>query len=139
MHFPDQNLQVDHPHAVSIVVIATPMVSLPVSVHRSVLIALDVFTFRYIVDAVVVRVVRDFVPIEYLACKEKFHAEVFNFVFRSVIFIILFKPKCRLVIKFGIFMILKVKKMSINTDIARHDSELPRFRTFSESKRGQGK
>ena len=136
MHFPDQNLQVDHPHAVSIVVIATPMVSLPVSVHRSVLIALDVFTFRYIVDAVVVRVVRDFVPIEYLACKEKFHAEVFNFVFRSVIFIILFKPKCRLVIKFGIFMILKFKGMRINTNVALHASALPHLRAFSEANMG---
>ena len=64
-------------------VIATPMVSLPVSVHRDVLITLDVFPFQWVVDVVVVvRVVHDFAPIQCLACKAKFHAEVFNFVFR---------------------------------------------------------
>ena len=69
--------------ALKLNMIATPMVSLPVSVLRDVLTTLDVFPFQWIVDVVVVvQVVHDFVPIECLACKAKFHAEFFNFVFR---------------------------------------------------------
>ena len=56
----------DHPHALAVVVIATPIVSIPVSLISSVLISLDIFPFRWIVDVVVVvvvRVVHDFLPI----------------------------------------------------------------------------
>ena len=64
--------------------IATPMVSLTVLVHRDVLITLDVFKFQWIVYVVVfvVRFVYDFIPIECFAYKAMFHAEFFNFVFR---------------------------------------------------------
>ena len=75
--------EVDHTHALSVVLVATPMVSIPVLVHRAVLIALDAFPLRWVVDVViVVQVAHDVVPIEFLACKTKFHTEVFNFVFR---------------------------------------------------------
>ena len=48
----------DHPYALVVVVIATPMVSLHVSLHRDVLGTLDLFTFQWIVDeAIVVGVV----------------------------------------------------------------------------------
>ena len=50
-----------HPHALSVVVIVTPMVSLPVSFLADVLTDLGVFTFQWIVDVVlVVGVVHDF-------------------------------------------------------------------------------
>ena len=58
----------DQPHALVVVVIVTPMVCLPIFLLSAVLIALDVLTFQWIVDIVVViRVFHDFVPIEYLA------------------------------------------------------------------------
>ena len=41
--------------------------------------------------------------------------------------------------KFGIFVILKVNRTSVNTDVDCHDSVLPSFHAFLEAKRGQGK
>ena len=127
----------DRLHSLSIVVIATTMASLPVLMHRAVLISLDLFPFQWIVEVIVsVQVVYDFVVIKGLARKAKFNAEAFNFVFRQVVFIVFFKPECSLVIKFGVLVILKVNRTNINTDIACHDSVLPCLRVFSEAKRG---
>ena len=39
----------NRPHALSVVVIESPMVNLPVLMHRAVLIALEIFLFRWIV------------------------------------------------------------------------------------------
>ena len=42
-------------------------------------------------------------------------------------------------IKFGIFVILKVKSTSMNTDVVSHDSELSCFHVSLEVYRVQGK
>ena len=48
----------------TVVIIATPMASITVSLLRDVMIVIDVFPFRWIVDiVVVVRVVYEFFPI----------------------------------------------------------------------------
>ena len=96
--------------------------------------------FQWTVNLVVfVLVLPEFVPIEWLAYKAKFHAEVFFFFFILVVFIIPFNPKCCHVIKFGIFVIMRVKSTIINTGVTRHDSALPCFRAFLGENRGQGK
>ena len=75
--------EVDHTHALSVVGIMTPVVSIPVLLHRAVLIALDAFSLRWVVDVlIVVRVAHDVAQIEFLACKIKLYVEFFNFVFR---------------------------------------------------------
>ena len=44
----------DNPHTVSTILVEAPMVSLPISFHRAVLISFEKFPFRLIVDVFVV-------------------------------------------------------------------------------------
>ena len=88
---------------------------------------------------IVVWVNHNFVSVQRLSRKANFHVKVINFIFRSVVFIILFKAKCHLVTNFVIFVIPKANRTSINTDVARYESVLPRSLAFLEAKRGQGK
>ena len=59
----------DHPHALAIVIIATPMEIIPIKLLGDIRISLKIFKFRWIVDVVVVVVVvvYGFFPIECLA------------------------------------------------------------------------